>query len=138
MKKAIFISLLFLAALIACDKPVVDCQYPDYSNCITHEPDSGKLKVKVTINGENSAVPLVLYYGKTENNIICKTDTLYASDKEYKFPANVYYSVKVKYRSGSKIINAIDGGNIEKKSYLVCDSTCWVVKDVDLNLKLSY
>ena len=127
-----------MSILTACNKPVVDCQYPDYSSCITKEPDAGKLKIKVTINEENKAVPVILYYGNEENNVIRIIDTLYMTEKEYILPVNVYYSVKVKYKSNNKIINAIDGGNLEKKSYLVCDSTCWVVKDVNLNLKLSY
>ena len=138
MKVIIFFSLLLLTTIYACDKPYVDCQYPDYSNCITHEPDSGKLKIKVTINEENSFLPITLYYSKSENNVICKVDTLYTSEKEYKLPAKTYYSVKAKYKSNNKIVYAVDGGNIGKKSYLVCDSTCWVVKDVDLNLKLNY
>ena len=123
---------------MACDKPAIDCEYPDYSNCLTQEPDSGKLIIKVTINAENTAVPIILYYGNVESNVICIKDTLKTADKEYKLPADMYYSVRVKYKSGNKIINAIDGGNLDIKSYFVCDSTCWVVKDVDLNLKLNY
>ena len=120
-----------LMLTIACDKPYVDCEYPDYSNCLTQKPDSGKLKVKVTLNSENPTVPLVLYYGNVENNVVCIVDTLNISEKEYILPADIYYSVSVKYKSNNKIINAVDGGKIETKSYLVCDSTCWVVKDVD-------
>lgn len=138
MRTKIFSLLVILIFIISCDKPYIDCEYPDYSNCLTQKPEKGKLKVKVTINGENTAVPLVLYYGNVENNVVCINDTLTTSEKEYDLPADIYYSVKVKYMSHNKMINAIDGGKITAKSYLVCDSTCWVVKDVDLNLKLKY
>lgn len=130
--------LLGVSLFISCDKPSIDCEYPDYSDCITQEPENGKLRIKITINGENKAVPIVIYYGRVENEAVCLKDTLKIKEQEYKLPANVYYAVKATYKSGNRTIHAVDGGYLEKKSYLVCDSTCWVVKDVDLNLKLKY
>jgi len=133
-------TILFLIILftISCDKPYVDCEYPDYSNCITVEPENGKLQLKITINEENKRVPITLYYGTYENQVICINDTLEVPKKTYTLPADVYYSVKAQYKSGNSTINAIDGGFLEKKSYKVCDSICWVVKNIDLNLKLKY
>ena len=136
--KKIFLYLFIIGFFASCDKPYVDCEYPDYSNCITQEPDNGKLRINLTINTENEAVPLTIYYGRVEHEAICLTDTAYVKEKEYIVPADVYYSVKATYKSNGKIVNAIDGGFLEKKSYKVCDSICWVVKDIDLNLKLKY
>ncbi len=132
--------ILFLLCMFisSCDKPYVDCEYPDYSNCITVEPENGKLNLKITINDENKKVPMSIYYGNFEHNVICITDTLEVPQTTYTLPADVYYSVKAEYKSGNKTIYAIDGGFLEKKSYHVCDSICWVVKDIDLNLKLKY
>ncbi|OQA00157.1 MAG: hypothetical protein BWY70_00782 [Bacteroidetes bacterium ADurb.Bin408] len=128
---------LFLL-LMGCDKPSIDCEYPDYSECVTQEPKNGKLKIKITINGENKSVPIVIYYGRIEHDAVCLRDTLNIKEQQYTVPADVYYAVKATYKSGNRTIHAVDGGYLEKKSYLVCDSTCWVVKDVDLNLKLQY
>jgi hypothetical protein len=133
------LTIMLLASLItSCDKPYVDCEYPDYSNCITEEPENGKIIIKLSINALNKAIPVTIYNGRIENNVVYFTDTVYVSSKEYIVPANNYYSVKAVYKSGNTIINAIDGAYIEKKQYAVCDSICWVVKDVALNLKLKY
>ena len=135
--QSLLLSIILTVSIVTgCDKPSIDCEYPDYSNCITQEPENGILKIKVTINENNKRVPVVIYYGNVENDVVCLTDTVSARETEYKVPADVYYSVKVTYISGNKLIHAIDGGYLEKKSYLVCDSVCWVVKDIDLNLKL--
>jgi len=135
------IILLFISVLMffcACDRPYIDCEYPDYSNCITKEPENGKVLLTVTINSENKAVPISIFRGNVENNDVFLYDTAYISNKEYVLPANVFYSVKAQYKSKGRVIHAIDGGYLEKKSYDVCDSVCWVVKDVNLNLKLNY
>lgn len=125
-------------AFMACDKdkPYIDCDDPDYSNCLTEEPFYWYLDLELTFNDENSKIPVTVYYGKPENNVVAFYDTISSSKAEYVMPVNVFYSAKAEYRKGQKIIHAFDGGYMKKKSYNVCDSVCWVVNDLVLDLKL--
>ncbi len=130
---------LFIALLIACDKdrPLIDCENPDYSNCITIEPFFGFLDVHLTFNDENTAIPLTIYLGKPEHDVVFFYDTIRTSQTiTYELNADTYYSAKAEYRKGNKVIHAYDGGFMEKKSFKVCDSICWVVVDLDFDLKI--
>jgi len=138
MRFFLFQLVFVLVILSSCDrdKPYIDCEYPDYSKCITLEPQYGYLDILLTFNDENSAIPVTIYYGQPEQNIVCLYDTVSSNKAEYVLPAQQYYSAKAEYKSGNKIIHAFDGKYMEKKSYKICDSICWVVKDVELDLRL--
>ncbi|MDD3877167.1 MAG: hypothetical protein PHT69_11130 [Bacteroidales bacterium] len=134
----LWIIIVLFSSSCDTDRPYTDCEYPDYSDCITNEPEYGLVKVKLTINDSNKNVPLTIYYGNPESETICIIDTIDESSVEYILPAGVYYAAKAEYKSGDKIINAFDSGLLEKKSYEVCDSICWVVKDINLDIELGY
>jgi len=132
-------ALVIVSVLLsACDldRPYIDCEYPNYSNCETVEPLYGRISVSLSFNDQNSRIPLVVFYGQPENNNICLVDTVSKAKIEYFLPLNMHYTLKATYMSNNKIIHAFDGGFLEKKSYNVCDSICWVVKTLELDLKL--
>lgn len=133
MKYILIILVLFFSA---CKDSSEDCTDTDYSSCNTTEPTEGELKVVLTINAENPAVPLFIYKGKIEAGELLSVDTAESSFYSVILPVNEYYSVAAKYKSGSRTIYAVDGDKIKRKSSVMCDSTCWRVIDAKVNVKL--
>ena len=130
---------LFLFAMMACDKPIVeDCENYDFSDCELEKPVWGIIKVKLTINDENPFVPLVFYKGYFEEGNIEYIDTAYQNNYEIDMPLDYYLSVKAEYVSAGKTIFAVDGGKFETKKYRVCDEDCWVIRGGDYNVELKY
>jgi len=123
--------------LYSCNNPSNDCTDVDYSNCNTNEPEVGNMNIKLTINNENTEVPISVYKGKYEDGVLVTSDTATSSKFVLSLPVNEYYSVTARYKSGDKIIFALDGDKIKKKKNILCDSTCWSVIDGNVNLKLS-
>ncbi|MEI7596096.1 MAG: hypothetical protein WCK02_10140 [Bacteroidota bacterium] len=136
MKKIIFYFVISLIAIACNSVSQEDCTNYDYSDCNTIAPDSGLLNINLTINGENSKVPIAIYKGKYENGNKISEDTLTVSTASYSLPVNNYYSVRAKYKSQNKIIFAIDGGEITVKKNYICDSTCWSVKSANADVRL--
>jgi len=130
MKKNVFLISLFCIGIssiiafviISCENisdESVDCETYDFSKCNTTEPAEGKIFVKLTINSENTAVPLYIYKGKLEENNIIYYDTISSASFDTLLPVDNYYTVAAKYKKGN-----------------VCDSVCWSVEDAEVNVKL--
>jgi hypothetical protein len=100
-------------------------------DCVSDKPDTSALSIKVTINGENPYVVLTIYKDKfnparkDSAGYIERTDTARKSPYSIEVPVDQYYSVKAKYKSGQKIIYAIDGGIFQVQKQSGCDNTCW-------------
>jgi hypothetical protein len=131
-------TLLTVLLITSCNSTYTDCENPDYSNCKTTIPENGTMKIEVTINAENPKVPIVIYSGNIENNIIQLNDTLTENSKNITLPVNNTYSITAKYKSNGKTIFAVDDDKIKATSNAVCDSTCWSVTNGSVNLKLKY
>ncbi len=112
----------------------VDCE--TYENCLTYEPYDELVKIKVTVNKENEFVPITIYIGDLEENNIYIQDTTNFSVYEIYLPVNKDYTATAKYKKGNQTIIAVDGGNLDTKSTDVCDSICWTVKELELDLWL--
>lgn len=144
MKPIIYIFILvFLGGLISsCESSTYpsdeDCIDYDYSDCNTIEPDEGYLTIKLTINKQNTHVPVTVYLGDIENNNIIEYDTIDQPYYQVPVALNQTYSASAKYMDGDKIIIAVDGDKIRKTSSIVCDSTCWKIKGGDIDIRLKY
>lgn len=119
--------LLLMILFVSCERDVpsklaaVDC-----FDCFDYKPDSGKLIVKLTINDENPFVPLVIYIGNIEDNIIEYPDTSYSDDYRVLVPVNEYYSIIAEYKSGDKTIFVVDGDDFKVKyTQNECDNPCY-------------
>ncbi len=113
-----------------------DCANYNYSDCNTTEPLLVFLNVKLTINDENLKVPLWIYEGNADNNNLVLTDTMTTSTYSVLLPTDKFYSVKVRYKKGDKIIYAIGGDKIKKSHTSICDSTCWSSEEGNVNVEL--
>jgi hypothetical protein len=113
-----------------------DCANYDYSDCNSTEPLLVGLNIKLTINNENPNVPITIYDGNAEDNVVVLHDTVSTPKYNVLLMPNKFYSVKARYRSGNKIIYAIGGDKIKKSQTTVCDSTCWSTDEGNINIEL--
>jgi hypothetical protein len=113
-----------------------DCANYNYSDCNTTEPFLVGLNIKLTINDNNTKVPITIYEGKLEENLIVLNDTVSTSKYSVLLPGDKYYSVKVRYKKGDKIIYAFGGDFTKKIRTSVCDSSCWSTEEGNVNVEL--
>ncbi|HBS85161.1 MAG: hypothetical protein A2W91_01615 [Bacteroidetes bacterium GWF2_38_335] len=131
--------IILSVSLFSCDDVEdPECEDYDYSSCDTWEPKSAELVISLTINEENLKVPITIYDGKIEDNIVVDHCTVPNNKLYYDVPIDHFYTVMAEYKSGDKTIFAVDGEEMKKKSSTVCDSTCWTVKGGYLNVTLRY
>jgi hypothetical protein len=141
MRRFLFIiSVLLVCGFTSCKRNSSlvseDCANYDFSDCNTTEPLLAGLNIKLTINDENIKVPLTIYEGEIEDNVIVLTDTVSTSKYSVLLPPDKYYSAKARYVQGDHIIFAIGGDKIKKTHTSVCDSTCWSTEDGNINIEL--
>ena len=137
-KLPVFILMLSLTGFISCEEKInfveIDC-----SECYRIKPDEGSLKIRVTINKENQSVPIVVYRNEMEHEWIRLVDTVTVEDYYVDVDVDHFYSVKAEYKAGGKIIYAVDGDKIRtRKITAQCDSTCWVIRGGNINVRLKY
>jgi hypothetical protein len=140
MKTKYYISLLIITSLFifnSCEDSY-DGIYNGDSSCDTIEPFYGYLKLKLTINAENQRVPISVYRGIIDDNEVVYIDTVSTNNFEVSMPVDEFYSVKAKYIFDDKTIYAIDGNKIKKSSYTYGDSTCWEVRNGNIDLRINY
>lgn len=143
IKSAIYFSVFVIALstllmFTGCSEDCSDGNYKPY-DCLDREPSEGILRIEVTLDGLNPVVPIEIYYGDYENNLLYFVDTLDTFAYEYWVP-NGDYSVKAKYnaRINNRLVTvySIDGGNISSSSTSYCDGDCYTEGRLVLNAKL--
>jgi len=138
MVKFIFIILLFVV-IVSCNKNEnVDCSTYDYSDCITEEPVTGQLNIKISLLGYNAKVPVYVYSGKYgSSSTLVFSDTMTLVDNVVVLPLNQNYYAVAKYnKDNGDVVFAVDGSYFTKKNNTVCDSTCWKLKGNKIDLRL--
>lgn len=97
-----------------------------------------RLNVRVTINSENPYVPLQIYVGNIEGNQVDWVDTTEKKDYWVDVKPDRYYSVRAKYKSGTKTIYAVDGDKVNL-NYTTsdCSQNCYYQTGgyIDVQLK---
>lgn len=133
---AIILTVLLL--ITGCSDDCSDGNYKPY-DCLEREPSEGILRIEATLDGLNPVVPIEVYYGDYENDLLYFVDTLGTFAYEYWVP-NGDYSVKAKYnaRINNRLVTvySIDGGNISYSSTNYCDGDCYTEGRLVLNAKL--
>ena len=133
------ILLFVITGFLACDGiEDVDCENFSYKDCDTVEPTWGEMKINLTINEENHAVPITVYYSQLEDTIIDYYDTVYSEVIYLELYAGDEYTVTAEYKSGNRTILAVDSDEIEKIAEEMCGETCWSVEDAEVNVELIY
>ena len=131
-----------LAGVVACDTSEEGCT-KGYKprDCVETRPSGGSLIIQVTIDGMNPRVPIAVYFGDVENNILAFVDTLDITSVTY-YIENGDYSVKATYHAvidGSPAtVYSIDGGDLSPSSTEYCDGTCYGEGTLTLDARLSF
>lgn len=121
--------ILCSGMLWSCDQSTNECNkgYKP-SDCIEKAPATGTVEVRVTISDMNTSVPIAIYRGKVEQNVVVFRDTLTASSKQYLLE-NAEYSIRAVYKAfvgGSLVtVYSIEGGTLSADSKEYCDGTCY-------------
>jgi hypothetical protein len=133
-----FLLLAILWMGPACNKyALVDCETYDYDDCRTYPYLSGQLEVRVNFPEGIRQVPIVILRGQYPTADTMRMDTLFSETRTFTVEFD-HYTVQAEYKMPERLIYAIDGAEISQRSYDVCDSVCWVVKDGKTDLRLKY
>ena len=138
LKIIFYISVVvFTIVIIGCNKSTINGT--NCIECLPVQPEKALLNVTVTINNENPSVPLVVYQGRFNPYNpppIAQLDTAYSGTVSINVPTNHFYSIQAEYKSGSKIIYAIDGGEMDTQQQGACDNICWQVIGGNYDVRL--
>ncbi len=141
--KRLTTKLLLAAFLLVLSGKFTACETEDWvlevncSDCYGYKPDSANLIIYVSIDAENDSVPLTFYRGNYEEGKIDWQDTA-TTDEFYLYSkVNSTYTVRAKYHSGAKVIEAFDE---DKMTYYnadeECGSPCYIIKGGIFDLRL--
>lgn len=129
---AIFALLLTGILFAACNND--DCD-PNL-DCYSDRPDSGLLFLNVTINSENTEVPIAIYEGNVDDSVLVYRDTIADTRVSYYLAADRKYGATARYRLSNFSIIALDGDKIDTDRQWNCDDLCFTVESGDLSLEL--
>ncbi len=130
MKKSLVLAFFISIITFSCKDNYSDC-----GNCEGFEPQYGQLNIALTINSENSKVPVEIYKGNPESSTLYITATLSSVSNSIPVEINHYYTVKACYKSGAKTIVTVDGDDVKS---IACDSACWSVQNGNIDATLKY
>ncbi len=120
--------------IVACNtESSTDC---DYSDCNTYRPEEGLVHLQVSNTDANRDIPIIIYRGRIDAKDTVLIDTIRTGGKDYYLPVDQYYSARAEYQKDGNKWYVVDGDQLKLKSNVVCDSTCYEVKDINLDLRL--
>jgi hypothetical protein len=131
-----FIALVLIVplAVLACD----DESSKDFApaDCVREPPDVGIVTVRVLIDVDHPEVPVRIFEGDFEDDVVVVSDTLKVDTAQYELRPDTDYSAAAEYRVGDGDVIAIDGGRLSLSHSDYQDARCWSVNRVDLDLRL--
>lgn len=131
--KSYYTVVLFVLILAsACENNQDNCD-PNLI-CTVNPIDSNWVNLSITKQG--SGVPVTIYNGNLENNLIVLRDTLYDSSIDYFLSTGITYTAEAYYHSGPNIIIAVDSKKLKTKTFTNCDDTCYESDEITLDLVL--
>ena len=143
MKNMKYISSLVLISVFIVSLKITGCEqedldfYIDCYDCLDVAPDSADLIVYLTINEENTSVPLVFYRGDYEDNEVDWIDTAYTDTLYLYSEVGMKYSVKANYQQAGETVIAIDGDKLRVvDGEGECYPPCYVIRGGTLDVRL--
>jgi hypothetical protein len=133
---------LVLLLFVSCEQnrvdlpDVADCEHYYYEDCNTQEPFEAEVKFLFSINRQTHFVIFEVYKGTVDEGTLFFTDTAVDASVSYIMPVGEYFSALATYQVDGKTIKVIDGGKLIKQGKTVCDSTCWGVNELVLDLSI--
>ncbi len=130
IKVCFYCALLSCIFFIHCDECFRSCD---------SGPFFADLELRLTVNDQNTDVPIEIYEGKYDDGLLIIQDTV-SSNKLvngrafYNLEAGISYAAVAIYQDGAKEILAIDGGEM---SLSTDDCNCDFPNNLTLNLRLA-
>jgi hypothetical protein len=132
--KIVFCLSFPILLFFSCKKKDIGC---DTNVPCGSRTDSSWVKVKITLNSENDSVPLYLYKDNVNTGELLQEIISFSKEETFFLPVNNSYSAKAEYKKGGKKIVAYDGGTLKMKEFINCDSSCFELKNLTLDLELN-
>jgi hypothetical protein len=126
--------LLALALCGACSEDE-DLDYAP-ADCLQARPEFGYLDVEVTIDAEHDSVPIVIYRGEFEDDVVVEEYVMTAVHRKFELAEDEDYAVTAHYIVGPDTIMVLDGDRISTDEIEYRDAYCWEVNDGDVDLRL--
>jgi hypothetical protein len=107
------------------------------SECYTEEPSHSWVNLKVTIDVENPEVPITIYVGQPENEVIYSYELANETPYKVQVENETAYTVKAEYRVDGR--SRIVFNQIKTKMYYdyeSCSEPCYWVSDKTVNLRI--
>ncbi|HOP03716.1 MAG TPA: hypothetical protein PLE67_04510 [Tenuifilaceae bacterium] len=130
--------VLLIAPLNSCndflDRVLVDCSY-----CYADKPEYGDVELRVTINDENPSVPVTVYYGAFEDNVVAATDTARTEYFYFSLPTDEEYSFRATYQKNGLDYFVINGTKLRTRiDYESCDQPCYFITGDEVDLRKKF
>jgi hypothetical protein len=129
--------ILLIVFIVACDEKIftfdVDCDH-----CYTSEPEFVDLEIFLTLRSNSDQVPIVVYIGNMEDNVVEFVDTAYESPYYLSVRADRRYTVKAEYKRNDRVLYAVDATRPKVlKVSDTCEETCFVTKNNLLHAEIN-
>jgi hypothetical protein len=137
MRKGVLFLLTVISTLapISCEDSTL---FIDCNKCFESLGDKINIELKLTIDFENSFIPITFYQGNVDNGQIISRDTAYSSSfytQEVEYGKT--YSAVAKYSHQGRVIYVVDGKELRKKlDKNSCANPCYLVLGDVLDLRL--
>lgn len=107
----------------SCNKTDPNCQIS--TSCNTEKIDSGDVTINISYQVGQPGVPVILYDGYAEDNVILWSDTLYQSNITFYLPVGKRFAAEAYYVTSNQTIIALDGNKLKDNTNEECNTTCY-------------
>ncbi|CAG5082652.1 hypothetical protein [Parvicella tangerina] len=135
LRVSITILILALFTVISCSKYSSNTDCVPSSDCYPFPWDSGYVYVDVSYPGSGPGIPVILYEGYAEDEVIIWADTVFTDELIFWVPTRTRYAVEAYYNYGGQTIVALDGKKLNEESYDDCGETCYEESSIRLDVK---
>jgi len=107
-------------------------------DCQKTKPATGYLIVEITLNAQNTKVPVKVYEGPIEDGQLVKSDSVSVAQFSYELLVDRSYAVTARYLVGQDTVLAIGSDDITTYQTDYESGFCWELTNgkVDVRLKL--
>jgi hypothetical protein len=120
-----------IVLLSSCNKTDPNCQVS--TSCNTEKIDSGDVTINISYEAGQPGVPVILYDGYVEDNVILWSDTVYQSNITFYLPVGKRYAAEAYYVTSNQTIVALDGTKFKDNTNEECNTTCYQFPTVSLD-----
>ena len=118
-----FLLSILVVSFVGCNKTDPNCQIS--TSCYTEKIDSGDVTIKISYQAGQPGVPVILYEGYVEDNVVLWSDTLYQSEITFYLPVDKRFAAEAYYFTSNQTIIALDGAKLKSRTEDECGTNCY-------------